>query len=69
MKGLIRFDKAARPKGVSNKAQKHVTKRAIFPLTKVINVFLQRQYFPLAWKQVRVVSVLKPGQDSKLASS
>jgi hypothetical protein len=35
----------------------------------VFNSVHGRQYFPTAWKQVRVVSILKPGKDPTLPSS
>jgi hypothetical protein len=38
-------------------------------LTTVFNEVFRGQYFSPAWKQARVVSILKPGKDPTLPSS
>jgi hypothetical protein len=35
----------------------------------VFNAVLRRQYFPPAWKQYQMVSILKTGKDPTLSSS
>jgi hypothetical protein len=65
----LKVGKAPGPNGVTNRALRHLPKRAITSLTKLFNVVLRRQYIPPAWKHSRVVSILKPGKDPTLPSS
>jgi hypothetical protein len=56
----LKVGKAPGPNGVPNRVLRHLPKRAITFFTKVFKAVLRRQYFPSAWKRVRVVSILKP---------
>jgi hypothetical protein len=53
---------------ITNRALRHVHKRDTF-LTKVFNAVLRSQYFPSAWENANVVSILKPGKDPTLPSA
>jgi hypothetical protein len=61
----MKVGKASGQNGIPN----IVLRRAIIFLTKVFNAIFRRQYFPPAWKHVRVVSILKPGKNPTLPSS
>jgi hypothetical protein len=65
----LKVDKAPGPNGKPNKVLRHPPKHSITFLTKVFNAVLRWQYFPSAWKDARVVSILKPGKDPTLPSS
>jgi hypothetical protein len=67
IKGL-RVGKAKGPNVIPNRVLKYLPKREITFLTEVFNAVLCRHYFPPAWKQARVVSVLKPRKDPMLYS-
>jgi hypothetical protein len=65
----LKFGKARGPNDISKRDLKHLSKRAITFLTNVFNPVLCMQYFPPAWKNAGVVSILKPGKDPTLPSS
>jgi hypothetical protein len=65
----LKVSKAPGPYGIPNRVLRHLPKREITVLTKVLNAVLRRQYFPSPWKHARVVSILKPGKDPALPSS
>jgi hypothetical protein len=65
----LKVGKAPGPNGIRNMVLRHLPKRAITFLMKVFNAVLRMQYFPSAWKQARVVSILKPGKDPTLPPS
>jgi hypothetical protein len=65
----LKFRKAQDPNVIPNRALKHLPKRAIKLITKLFNAVLRMQYFPPAWKDARVISILKPGKDPILPSS
>jgi hypothetical protein len=56
--------KSPGPNGIPNEVVRDLHKRAITFLTKVFNVVFRSQFFPSAWKHVRV-----PGKDPTLPSS
>jgi hypothetical protein len=68
IKGL-KVGKAPGPNGILNRVLRHLPKRVITFLTKVLNTILRRQYFPPVWKHVRAMPILKPGKDPTLPSS
>jgi hypothetical protein len=68
IKGL-KFGKAPGPNGVPNSVLRHLPKRAITFLTKVINTVLRRQYFRLDSAHARELPILKPGKDPTQPSS
>jgi hypothetical protein len=68
IKGL-KVGKAPGPNGVPNRALRHLPKRAITSIAKLLNAVLCRQYFPPAWKHACVISILKSGKDPTLPSS
>jgi hypothetical protein len=65
----FKVDKDRSPNAIPNRALGHLPKRAITFLTKVFNAPLCRQYIPSAWRIATVVSILKPGRDTKLPFS
>jgi hypothetical protein len=67
IKGL-KVGKAPGPNCVPNRVLRHLAKRAINFLTKIINAVLRRQFFTPVWKHARVLPILKPGKDLTQAS-
>jgi hypothetical protein len=65
----LKFSKATGPKGIPNRALKHLTQRAASLLVLIFNAILLIHHFPTAWKHARVISILKPGKDPALPSS
>jgi hypothetical protein len=68
IRGLT-FNKAPGPNGVPNRALKHLPKRTVSILARIINAVIRTHYFPQTWKDARVISILKPGKDPGLPSS
>ena len=64
----LKISKAPGPDGIPNRALKHLPQRMILLLVALFNAILRTQYFPPVWKQVCVISILKPGKDPPLPS-
>jgi hypothetical protein len=65
----FKFGNSLGQNSVPNRALRHLPKRAITFITKLIKAVLRRQYFPPAWKHARVIYILKPGKDPTQPSS
>jgi hypothetical protein len=65
----LKVGKAPGPDGSPNRALKHLPLSIVSLLVVLFNAILQPQYFPVAWKQARVFSILKPEKDPALPSS
>jgi hypothetical protein len=65
----IKFGKSPGPNGIPKRVLRHLPKRAITTLTKVLNAVLRMQYFPPVWKHARVLPILKAGKDPTQPSS
>jgi hypothetical protein len=65
----IQASKAPGPKGITNRALKHLPQGAVSLLVLIFNAILLAHHFPTAWKHARVISILKPGKDPALPSS
>jgi hypothetical protein len=46
-----------------NRAPKYLPMRAVSLLVQIFNAILCTHHFPLVWKHVRVISILKPGKE------
>jgi hypothetical protein len=57
------------PNRVPNRTVRHLPEHVITFLNELFNAFHRKQYFLPAWKQVRVVSTLKPRKYPTLPSS
>jgi hypothetical protein len=64
----LRGGKAPGPNGIPNRALKHLPQRAVYLLVLIFNAILLTHHFPKAWKHARVISILKPGNDSTVPS-
>ena len=64
-----KVNKAPGPKGILNRALKHLPQRAISLLVAIFNAAFLAQYFPPVWKHAHIISILKPGKDQALPSS
>ena len=64
----LKFSKAPDPKGIPDRALKHLPKRTVSLLSHIFNAVLRTHHFPQAWKHARVISILKPGKDPALLS-
>jgi len=65
----LKFGKDPGPKGIPNRALKHLPQLAVSLLVKIFNAILPTHQFPPLWKHARVTSNLKPGKDLALTSS
>ena len=58
----LKVSKAPGPKGIPNRELKHLPKRAVSLLGRILNAVLRTHHFPQTWKHARVISILKPGR-------
>ena len=65
----LKIRKTPDPKGIPNRALKHLPKRAVSLLAHIFNVVLRTHHSPQTWKHARVISILKPEKDQALPSS
>jgi hypothetical protein len=65
----LKVGKDPGPKGIPNRALKHLPQRAVFLLVQIFNAIFLTHHFPSLWKHARVISILKPGKDLALPSS
>ena len=65
----LKFSKAPGPKGIPNRAFKHLPQRKVSFLAQVFNAVLHTHHFPQVWKHAQVVCILKPEKDPVLPSS
>ena len=65
----LKVSKAPGPKGLPNRALKHLPKRAVSLLARIFNSVLRTHHLPPTLKHARVISILKPGKDPALPSS
>jgi len=65
----VKVGKAPGPDDIPNRALKHLPISVISLLVVLFNAIFRAQYFPAAWKQACVFSILKPGEDPALPSS
>ena len=68
IKGL-KVSKAPGPNGFTNRALKHLPKRAVSFLAHILNAVFRIHHFPQTWKHARMISILNPGKDPALPSS
>ena len=55
--------------GISNKALKNLSEKAIILLTNLFNACLRTKHFPTIWKHAATILFKKPGKDSKVAAN
>jgi len=65
----LKVVKAPGPKGIPNRALKHLPQRAVSLLVLIFNAILVTHHFPTVWKHARVICIFKPGKDPALPSS
>jgi len=58
----IKVSKAPGPKGLPNRALKHLPRRAVYLLARIFNAVLRTHHLPPTWKHARVISILIPGR-------
>jgi hypothetical protein len=63
----LKVSKAPGPNVITNRALKHLPKRAVSLFARIINAVLRTHQFPQTWKHTRVIPVLKPGKDPSTA--
>jgi hypothetical protein len=61
--------KAPGTNSISNRALKHILRRALHILVAIFNEDPLAQYFPAVWKHTRIISTLKPVKDPALPLS
>lgn len=54
---------------IDEKTLKNLPLKVIREVTIIFNAMLRVQYFPSMWKLSQIITILKPGKDSYLASS
>jgi hypothetical protein len=65
----LKFSEAPSTNGIPNMALKYLPQRAVSLLVLIFNAILLTHHFSTAWKNARVISILKPGKDTALPSS
>jgi len=65
---IVKFTNTPSPKGIPNRALRHLSLRVVSLLAQIFNAVFRTHYFPQVWKHARVISVLKPGKDPALTS-
>lgn len=65
----LKSNKSPGVDNISNQVIKQLPKKAIIWLTYIFRACFRICYFPQAWKQAKVISILKPGKEASLASS
>lgn len=61
----VNAKKASGPDGISNKAIRHLPRKAIVGLANIANALFKLGHFPASWKLAHVVPIPKPGKDLK----
>jgi hypothetical protein len=61
--------KAPGDDNITNTALKHLPPSKILTLTKIFNSCLKICYFPTAWKKSIIITIPKPGKDTKFPSN
>jgi hypothetical protein len=61
--------KALSPNSIPKRTLERLPQRAVSFLVLIFNAILLTRHFPTAWKNARVISVLKPGKDPALPKS
>lgn len=59
----MKTKKAPGPDGIRNVILKHLPKKALVALTKILNACLRLAYFPLKWKHASVIAIPKPNKN------
>jgi hypothetical protein len=52
--------------GIPNECLRHLARRPLVHLTHLINNYIRLLHFPKSWKEAKVMTLPKPGKDSKL---
>jgi nitrate reductase gamma subunit len=65
----LKVGKAPDPDGIPNMARKHLLLGIVSFLVVLFNAILRTQYFPVAWKDARMFSILKRGKAPAMPSS
>lgn len=72
IKGIIRNlknKKAPGPDSIQNTVLKHLPNSAVEHLSNIINSSFKLCYFPIAWKEAKILAFPKPGKEKKLPSN
>jgi hypothetical protein len=54
--------------GLPNECLRHLSRRLLAYLTHLFNHCLRLSHFPKPWKEAKVMTLLKPGKDTKFMS-
>ena len=65
----LKVSKTPGPNRIPNRTLKHLPRRAVSLLTRILNAVLRTHHLPQTWKHTRVISVFNPGKDPALPSS
>jgi hypothetical protein len=61
----LKLRKACGIDGVPNECLRHLPRRPLLHLTYLFNHCLRLSHFPKPWKEAKVLTLLKPGKDTK----
>jgi hypothetical protein len=61
----LKLRKACGIYGISNECLRHLPRRPLVHLTHLLNNCLRLSHFPNPWKEVKVITLPKPGKDPK----
>ena len=65
----IKNKRSPGPDSIQNNCIKHLPRKAVALLTKIVNSCLRIGYFPSTWKRAKVVPIHKPGKPHDLPTS
>mgnify|MGYP002716494189 CR=1 FL=1 len=62
-------NKASGPDGITNEQLKHLPRKAIVIICKLVNRMLQLGYFPIVWQNAYICMIHKPRTDPKIPTN
>jgi hypothetical protein len=65
----LKLRKACRTDGIQNECFRNLPRRQRVYLAHLFNPCLQLWHFPKSWKDTKLITLLKPGKDSKFKSN
>jgi hypothetical protein len=65
----LKLRKACGLDGIPNEYLRHLPRRSLVHLTQLFHHYIQLSHFPIPWKEGKVVTLPKTGEDPKLSQN
>jgi hypothetical protein len=62
---MLKLKKTCRFDGIPNECLIHLPRRPLFHLTHLFNHCLRLSYFPISWKEAKIITLTEAGKDPK----